>query len=500
MDTPAQNPNETKSFLAPCGALLALLLLVPLIIFKGYPLNLYLLGALIALVVFSQEWFTKFRWAKAVVEPLKTISIALLLLTLFASAINFLKPEDATEIVNWEDRMVLWLHKWLKDHPTWWQYALLLVAATAVSWKFPRVKAVARVSKAKSWLGTAASVAAVMASVSFLGEQVWVKGQYQEVSDRLQVHWKSLREKKMDTMKRCLAEKEIAESIAQADEPTRTALRNYLGAVTALRLPSGYGEELGRKLVEERQPDVETIADIAELMSPKEIVKSLPPVEQLPDAIEKEEKAGQEAKRDENDARDGLKKVVGLLLNTASDSVFDKAMEVFKPLIESRMGDLGEKLDPMIEKVTDKLKDHLDEYEKAQVERLDKAGPWNGVPKGSSDEVSRLVQKQAADIATVKQRNARATLDRTIENSKADDPNMGDLKNELADARKDLQDANQVLGQGPASTASAGETPARFTPEDEKRLRNTEEAVHVAEHRVQIHEEAVRRAEHPVER
>ncbi|HTV81017.1 MAG TPA: hypothetical protein VME18_00070 [Acidobacteriaceae bacterium] len=506
--TTAASPAHSKGF-----AVLLLLAagLAIVILANGYPLNLWLFGCLIPWIIVQDQRSKDKPWAAPVRALLNPALIALAILTAFLAFLKLPSAHDANVFVNWEDRLILNLHAWLR-YPTKWQYAGLLVLATLVSWRLPRLKAVNHLSAAKKGLGAVASIVAVMANVSFLGQLRIVDHRYCKLESRIQAEYRKDDAKRVRHIDRALATEAIAQNLQSATPDTRAWLRANFTALADLNLPSDYRDAISRALAEKVSPgtasellfvlriDGHSWSDSAELRTTKP--------DQINAGIEQARQDAQDASRAESDAESGLRAIVTSIVGAGNGNAAAAAMSFFDPLVRA----LGlEMLTPITDAIhgqaSDGLKDWLKDREKPLVDRAvdlaRKSLHWDSLPRASAPAVALSLRDEALQIAKENKARAADEVSKVLADAVSENYTPDQLEQRIQDAKDEGIEADQVLRQfgavaaGPgASSADGGARPSPEMAAWEVNLKAAQDAVNTLRIRIRAQDKTPETAEH----
>lgn len=458
---PAPAPKSRAKPAGIAGAVAVLGLVVFTAIY-GFPVNLYCLAACIPLIIANDARTVDKWWARALRTLMKPVAEAMALLAVLVALLKFFKPSGTTTVINWEERTVLHLHQWLGRHPSWWEYTLLLAAATLLSWRIPAWKPVGRLEKAKGWLDASVSLIAVLASVSFLGEQTVVKGRYNDLNYDLWLRYTSAKHRQLDNQNHALAARAVAQSLASADGQTRSDLHVYFEQMADLKLSDEYDSYLGREAMDRAwagqeggpQPPGERAGD--------PIDRASTPEQELP-LVEKQVAAADAAAKENADAQEGLRKIVETLGGAATGKLLDAAIgsagkHFFDGYIDRLSQHIGSTFDPLLEALQDKaneqLKERIQEQENRAIDDAMNRIDWKNIPHGSAEEVASAIKADAVEIAQARRGQAIDTLKRVAREASGEShpDEIDQLRAEANDAASEAQGADGVLG--------------RFAPED----------------------------------
>lgn len=435
------------------------LLAIPLailILWKSFPLNLWLLGCFVPWVIVHDERYKDKVWARPLQALLGPALAALAILSTFVAFLKLFDFRSATAIANGEDLLILKLHSWLK-HPTFWEYLFLLAAATLISWRFPRLKTVGRLKSARDWLGTAAGIIAVMANVSFLGQQQVVSDRYQVVESNIEAQYRNADEEKIRHVDQALAAEALTQDLHSADSEDMASMRNCLAALASLDLPRDYRDAVARSLADKVSPDAESESPFnleidIRASHDANAISSVAPGRQIA-AVEKARQDATDARRQESDAQAGLRTIVTTLIGKGNGKVADAAMSLFDPLVRGLgLEILAPVTDALQDQATDSVKDWLKDREKPLVDRAvaqaGKALHWDQLPHAPPEQLAASFRETAIAVAQQRRAAAADDLNKIVDQAKSGsvDPNV-DPGQDIADAKAQGIEADQVLHQ-----------------------------------------------------
>lgn len=483
-ETPANTATTPKPAIKVSVVALLVVGLVGFTAYYGFPVNLYLLGACIPILVGSDDRIAGKSWAKALRAFFKPMAAALALLAVFASVLKCFKPSGTTTVINWEERLVLHLHQWLDKHPSWWEYTLLLAAATLVSWRLPKWKPVQRLERAKSWLGAFGLLIAVLANLTFLGEQTVVKGRYKELNYDLWLRYRNAKHRTIDKENHALAARAVTQALSSADDQTRSDLHMYITRMAELNLGDDYEGFLGRQAMDRMlkeqgrtaglQPrDIEGAVRLhSDPIDPADPINRATTDEEELALVEKAAAEADAAKNENSDAQEGLRRMVETLAGAASGKVLDYAIssagkKYFDSYVDRLSKAIGDNFDPLLEALQDKLKDEandrVQEQENRAIDEAMKSIDWKSIPHGGTDEVTAAIKAEAIDIAQAKRSEAIEAMGYVAKDApnESDPDEINDLRQQANDAANEAKEADGVLGRfAPASAAPASASAA----------------------------------------
>ena len=472
-------------------------------VLDSYPLNLWFAGAAIAWMILAGIPARDRWWAKFLRAPLAPAIVGLGLLMLFVGVLWELRGGDANLFANWEDRIILTLNDWLGKHPSTWEYVIALSLAALVSCGAPQWKAVTRVKSVKKWRGTVAGIVAVMANVTFLGEQQVVKTRYPEVVKSLQARYVKAEKRKREHLQLEFAWKATTKIVRERPQ----TLRDYVGALAALDLPESYQKRVGDSFMPEAETganDSEASRDGRKLETKSETEATKLEPEKLVAAVNQEATQEQVADRQTDRAQDGLKTALKEIVASQNGKLVDLSMNFLDPVVQQISEHAGVFLDTIFESLQDQAKstveDLIKEYEGKYVDQ--ELARFNRLPapavtreKAGANLMARAVDIAASDLNDLVQRTREIAAD--AQTAKTDDE-LSRVTSELAGARQEKEDAQKVLKTcAGAVSQQGGPVPVNF---DEVELKEAERSMSQIESQRSEAERQVSRAKQEIER
>ena len=471
---PAAPPAAPAKSQPPVWATLLVLpalALAILILWKAFPFSLWLIGGFMLWIIPNADVFEGKAWARMLKSLINPALAALAILTVFVAALKFFDSPNANLIANWEDRLILSLNEWLK-HFTTWKYVALLVVATLISWRFPRLKAVSRLKTWNGWLRTATGIVAIMANVSFLGQQSVVAPRYNGVVENIKAKYRTAEEQKIQHIERALATEALAQNLQQAAPEDVASMRNSIAALDRLQLPDRYRNTLAGGMAFDagslRNSSRMEAYEIRQLASSDaDAIASATP-DRLIAATEKARQDADEAAHQETDAKNGLREVITTVIGQGNGKIADTAMSFYKPLISTLGLDIFEPLTEAIhDQATDSIKDWLKDHEKPLVKiALDRAAAalhWKDLPQEPAEQLAAGLRAQALDLARQNRESAANELKEITETGASPDDDTGDPDKNIQSAKSQGEEADQVLSKL-GSTQQAGTAQSEPVP------------------------------------
>lgn len=464
---PAASPAPRR---IPVPIAVLILLAIPLailILWKSYPLNLWFFGCFILWIIPRDERFKDKSWASLLQSLTGPALAALAILTTFVASLTLFDFRTAGAIANWEDRIILSLHSWLR-YPTKWQYVGILAIVTLVSWRFPRLKAVGRVKTAKEWLGTAAGLVGVIANVSFLGHQQVVDGRFSDVEYRIEAQYRNADKEKIRHIDRALAIEALTQDLQSTDPATRASLQNSFAALAGLNLPRDYQDALAANLAASVSPPsdskIEERADLdSRAWKDADAALATATTNEKIAKIQKVQQDAGVARHQETDAESGLRTIVATIIGSENGKLADAAMSFLDPLVQKLSSDMFAPVtDALQDQATDSIKDWLKDREKPLVDdviaRASKTLRWDKLPRSSPQQLAADLRGNAVELAQQRHIQAASALNSIIGDVQSAHADPDDLAQRINTAKAQGIEADQVLGKlgatPPAATGS----------------------------------------------
>jgi hypothetical protein len=486
---------------------LSIFALAVFIIWKAFPFSLWLIGCFILWIIPQDQRFKDKIWARILSALAGPALAAFVILTTFVAALKLFDSRSATTIANWEDRLILTLHASLK-HFTIWEYLAILATATLINALFPALNAVDRIQAGKKWLDTTVAIVAIIANVSFLGQNRVVAPRYDDAVSRITETYRELDKEKTEHIDSALAIQALAQNLQSASDEDKASIRNSISALDRLQLPMDYRDKLAEDMVARVDSNsnssfLKEFSIDTSVTSDANAISSAEP-DRLIAATEKLRQDADEAAHQETQARAGLRNVLTTLIDQGDGKIVDTAMHFCEPFI----GGIGLEIlkhvtDAIHDQSTDSLNDWFKNHQKPLLDialpRTAEMLHWNGLPQEPVEQLTADLRIQAIERAVSNREQAANDLKELAETGKSSLPGRDDPEKSIQSDKSDGEEADQVLHQlgsapqpGPQS-GTAQPDPASSTAYWDAAARPAEKTVASQRQKAQEEEERNRK-------